>query len=213
VPSGVTQIKVLCVGGGGGGTNGHQAGGGSGRVNSGVFSVSPGAGYQVTVGSPGMGAATDTANIIINNLLSATGGDTQSIVNGPGSNGGSGGGGSCNGGAPGGAGGINGGNGGACSYAGGVGQGSFGTHFGTFIGSNTFTAGQGGAGGQSVGSAGGGGGGVLVNGIGPLAQNGSAPFIGKGGQGYGGGGGGGGYDGGNRFGGGNGAPGLVYFEW
>ena len=66
VPSGVTKIKVLCVGGGGGGANGHQSGGASGYVSSGVFSVSPGAVYAVKVGREGLGAVTWPDNTAIN---------------------------------------------------------------------------------------------------------------------------------------------------
>jgi Divergent InlB B-repeat domain len=226
VPPGVSSVHVLAVGGGGGGANGHQGGGGSGLVATGNFPVSAGAVVAVTVGGPGAGAvACDNCNEIVGNtpggtssfgmLLSAAGGQTSTVINGPGSNGGSGGGGSCNAGSPGGAGASAGGNGGACTYLGGIGQGSFAAALASFS-VHTLSAAPGGAGGVSSHSGGGGGGGVFLDGAGPSGGNGAAAFSGKGGSGFGGGGGAGGFDGGTstvRMAGGVGARGVVYIEW
>ncbi len=56
VPSGVTSIRIRVVGGGGGGTQ-HPSqgggGGGGGGYAHGVFTVTPGTSYTVTVGAGG----------------------------------------------------------------------------------------------------------------------------------------------------------------
>lgn len=225
VPAGTTEVRVLAVGGGGGGANGHQGGGGSGRVVTATLTVTPGEVVPVIVGAGGLGAALcNNCNEIIGNTpggpssfgeLTAAGGNTPTVVNGPGANGGSGGGGSCNGGPLGGAGGAAGGNGGACSYQGGAGQGSFVAALATFT-AHELSAAPGGAGGMASHAGGGGGGGVYLDLEGPSAADGANPtFSAKGGRGYGAGGGGGSYDfsGSVRFAGGNGASGLVYVEW
>lgn len=225
VPSGVTQVRVLCVGGGGGGASGHQGGGGSGYVQTGTFSVTPGQSIAVTVGSGGNGAiAVNSTNDIIGispgtsssfgSLLTANGGQVVTSVNGGGQNGGSGGGGSCNGGSPGGNGGTGGGNGGPCNQPAGSGQGNYTSSLTQFI-RNSITAGAGGIGGNSSHSGGGGGGGILINNAGPAGANGPQSWSGRGGNGYGGGGGAGGYEGSSniRQAGGNGAAGVVYVEW
>jgi hypothetical protein len=225
VPPGVTTVSVLAVGGGGGGANGHQGGGGSGRVAFATLAVTPGTTIPITVGGPGEGAEPCSGcNEILGNTaggtsafgaaLTALGGATPTVINGPGGAGGSGGGGSCNGGPVGGAGGTAGGAGGGCTYVGGAGQGSFAAALAALT-VRALTAGAGGAGGVSTHGAGGGGGGVLVDGAGPSGGDGAAMFSAKGGVGYGAGGGGGGYDasGPVRVAGGDGAAGLVYVEW
>lgn len=224
VPPGVSQVRVLCVGGGGGGASGHQGGGGSGYVQTGTFNLSPGQSIPVTVGAGGTGASAvfNTNNIqgispgqasSFGNLLTANGGQVVTSVNGGGQNGGSGGGGSCNGGSPGGNGGTGGSNGGSCNQPFGQGQGNFTNSLTQFI-RNNITAGAGGQGGNSSHSGGGGGGGVLINNAGPSGANGPQSWSGKGGAGYGGGGGAGGYNNASiRESGGNGAAGVVYVEW
>lgn len=226
VPGGVTQIRVLCVGGGGGGASGHQGGGAGGFVQTGTYSVVPGNTYNITVGSGGLGAQTVVSTNTITgntpggsssfgNLLTVQGGGTPVNINGPAGSGGTGGGGSCNAGSPGCAGGTNGANGSnCCNQLPGNGQGAYASSFSIFV-ANTVTAGNGGAGGNSSHSGGGGGGGVLISGSGPSGQNGVQSFSAAGGQGYGGGGGAGGYDGAfnERWAGGNGAAGVVYVEW
>ena len=226
VPTGVTRVRVLVVGGGAGGANGHQGGGGSGYVASGVLQVSPGQVIDVTVGQGGLGAqqcfgcneivgSSGGAASAFGSYLSALGGRAVVDVNAPGGDGGSGGGGSCNAGWSGGSGGFAGSNGGACSYDGGAGQGdSFIAALSLFT-LNAVTAGPGGAGGTGS-HAPGGGGGVLIDGLGPSGQPGAQSFSGRGGAGYGGGGGGGGYNssvGEMRWAGGSGANGVVYIEW
>lgn len=226
VPGGITQVKVLCVGGGGGGGSGHQGGGGSGFVASGTYAVIPGQTFTITVGNGGNGAQTMYAdNSLVGNtpggassfgnLLTANGGGTVGCVNCAAGNGGSGGGGACNAGSPGGNGGTNGAAGTGCTHSPGTGQGSFALHFALFS-QNTFSAGNGGQGGTGSHAPGGGGGGVKMNNSGPNGQNGIQTFSAIGGEGYGGGGGAGGYNGPsgeNRWAGGNGAAGLVYVEW
>ena len=122
VPSGVTQIHVIAIGGGGGGANGHQGGGGSGFVSEGTFNVTPGLQISVSVGRGGNGGLTSIGNNDIigltsgtdsrfGNFLIANGGGIVTGVNNSAGNGGSGGGGGCNSGSPGGAGGSAGNNG------------------------------------------------------------------------------------------------------
>lgn len=228
VPTGVTSVNVLAIGGGGGGANGHQGGGGSGYVSIGTFSVNPGDTIPITVGSGGSGADSFDGDNVIFGLtpgtsssfgafLSAAGGGVVTDVNEGGNNGGSGGGAGGNPG-PGGAGGTGGGNGGATSfYMGfGTGQGSYIASLSLFI-ENVLTAGLGGAGGTlGTHNGGGGGGGILINGLGPVAQSGVQPWSGQGGSGYGAGGGAGGLDqfiNEVRYAGGDGASGLVYIEY
>lgn len=225
VPPDVTMVRVLAVGGGGGGANGHQGGGGSGRVATATLVVAPGEVVPVIVGAGGLGAALcNNCNEIVGNTpggpssfgeLTAAGGNTPTVINGPGANGGSGGGGSCNGGPVGGAGGSGGSNGAACTYQGGIGQGSFTAALTSFT-VHALSAAPGGAGGMASHAGGGGAGGVYLDLEGPSAADGANPmFSAKGGRGYGAGGGGGSYDfsGSVRFAGGNGASGLVYVEW
>jgi hypothetical protein len=224
VPQGVSQVRVLCVGGGGGGGNGHSGGGGSGFVATGTFSVSQGQSIAVTVGQAGNGAIQQTDNSVVGispggsssfgNLLSAGGGQVVTSSGSTANSGGSGGGGSCNGGTTGGNGGTGGSNGGSCTYSGGAGQGNYVPALSLFVHSSV-SAGSGGLGGSSSHAGGGGGGGVLIGGAGPVGADGPQSWSGKGGNGYGGGGGAGGYSSSSniRHAGGNGAPGVVYVEW
>ena len=107
--------------------------------------------------------ATPSEARVVLRQLTANGGRTSTTINGPGANGGDGGGGSCNYGTPGGVGGTDGGNGG-CTYQGGTGQGgSFASALATLT-KHALAAGAGGAGGTSTHSGGGGGGGVLIDG-------------------------------------------------
>jgi hypothetical protein len=85
-PTGVTRVKVICIGGGGGGGN-HDAGGpnnggsgGAGGIAVGIYTVVPGTGYVATVGAGGAGTNTASTNgsagatSSLGSLLSATGG-------------------------------------------------------------------------------------------------------------------------------------------
>lgn len=227
VPSGITSIKMLAVGGGGGGANGHQGGGASGIVSVGTFSVTPGEVLSINVGDGGDGAVAQNDNSIVGitpgstssilrgvtGILVSPGGQVVTSTNGVGNNGGSGGGGSGNSGL-GGAGGTGGGNGVSSTYAGGLGQGSFLASLALFT-ERAVTAGSGGAGGTMSHGGGGGGGGVLIDGLGGGGASGTQPASGKGGAGFGGGGGAGGYnsDASTRFAGGSGASGVVYLEY
>ena len=99
VPAGVSKVKVTVVGGGGGGAgtnSGYGAGyngggnGGAGGAAIGVFSVTPGPAYTVTVGAggaAGTGAAPPTnggagGTSSFGSLASATGGVEGSNTNG-----------------------------------------------------------------------------------------------------------------------------------
>jgi len=158
VPSGITTIRVLCVGGGGGGTNGHSGAGGSGYLNTGTFAVTPGESFAVTVGRGGSAGATNSGNDIIwisagslssfGSFLNCSVGGYTSCVSCAAGAGGSGGGGACIGNPfVGPDGGTNGANGNSCDFAsGGAGQGSFTPHF-TTVKHAVFSAGNGGAGG------------------------------------------------------------------
>lgn len=85
-PTGVTRIKVICIGGGGGGGN-HDGSapqnggnGGYGGIAVGIYTVVPGTGYVATVGAGGAGTNTASTNgsvgatSSLGSLLSATGG-------------------------------------------------------------------------------------------------------------------------------------------
>ena len=87
-PSGVTRVKVICIGGGGGGGSGFDDGdnwhtggtGGVGGISIGIYTVVPGTGYVATVGAGGAGATTAPnagaagGTSSLGALLSATGG-------------------------------------------------------------------------------------------------------------------------------------------
>lgn len=232
VPTGVTSVTVLAIGGGGGGANGHQGGGGSGYVDAGVFAVSAGDSIAITVGTGGSGGnecigcntivgLTAGTGSSFGALLSVDGGQVVDGINLSGNDGGSGGGASWNGGTtastPGCTGGSGGSNGDSCRFAGGIGQGDYTGLFSMFV-ENLLSAGVGGTGGTGDGiwNGGGGAGGILINGLGPSAGNGGAASSAFGGLGYGAGGGAGGFvadEGSSRYSGGNGADGLVYIEF
>lgn len=88
VPEVVTSLKVTVVGGGGGGGAGKIVGyslgtggtGGGGGIAVGIFTVTPGATYTVTIGSGGVGTNTFNTNgsaggtSSFGSVLSATGG-------------------------------------------------------------------------------------------------------------------------------------------
>lgn len=71
VPSGVTKIRVRCWGGGAGGNTAN--GGPAGGYGEGVFSVSPGEQYTVTIGAGGA-AFSAGGTTSLGALISATGG-------------------------------------------------------------------------------------------------------------------------------------------
>ncbi|MDP6567621.1 MAG: PEP-CTERM sorting domain-containing protein [Alphaproteobacteria bacterium] len=230
VPTGVTAVNVLAIGGGGGGANGHQGGGGAGYLVTGTFTVAPGAIIPITVGAGGLGALdANSSNAIVGltaggtsmfgAFMTAGGGGIVTGINQGGHNGSSGGGAACNSGSPGGDGGSGGSNGQACqsgySMPIGSGQGSYASLLALFT-ENILSAGAGGAGGTGSHAGGGGAGGILISGLGLIAGAGNAFFSGQGGVGYGAGGGAGGLDtsiNNIRYGGGDGAGGLVYVEF
>ena len=228
VPYGVTEIRVLAIGGGGGGANGHQGGGGAGFLSTGIFSVNALDSFEINVGSGGLGAQNGSNTIVgltaggtssFGDLLDALGGGVVTGINQGGHNGSSGGGAACNAGSLGGKGGTGGSNGQSCQSGSsmpiGLGQGGFSSLFSIFT-ETLFTAGEGGNGGRGTHCGGGGAGGILLNDVGISALNGAMSWSGKGGSGYGAGGGAGGFDSSVssiRWGGGDGADGLVYVEW
>ena len=230
VPTGVTSLNILAIGGGGGGANGHQGGGGSGNVVIGTYAVNAGDVFSVNVGMGGAGAldAINSNNIIgltagtassFGNIISVSGGGIVAGANQGGHNGSSGGGAACNAGSLGGAGGAGGSDGQACQSGSsmpiGLGQGDYTSLLSLFT-DNSITAGAGGVGGTGSNAGGGGAGGILINGLGLNAQSGNQSWSGQGGLGYGSGGGAGGLDAnisGTRFGGGDGANGLIYVEY
>ena len=75
IPTGVTKIRVRVVGAGGGGKNAGTGGGGGGYAH-GVFNVTPGTPYAITVGTGGTGGTSPTAGgtSSLGALISATGG-------------------------------------------------------------------------------------------------------------------------------------------
>ena len=232
VPSDVTRIRALLVGGGGGGANGRFGGGGSGRLTviEGL-NVSPGTSYSVVVGRGGNGANRRSDNEIIgieNGVASQLGsfsaaggvGPATYFVGGAGGSGGAAGGLLC----PGVYGGTAGSNGIKCNkYDGGPGESATGFSKLSIFKHKKFTAGAGGS--PSAGwfvsntwNAGGGGGGVVMNGDTSVkGGSGNCPSgQATGGVGYGGGGAAGGgiadkYS--DRYAGGKGQAGLVYIEW
>ena len=78
-PVGVTQIKVVCIGGGGGGgqpadNDGGNAGdGGMGGVAIGIYTVTPGTGYSAVVGAGGA-ISSSGGTSSLGSLISSTGG-------------------------------------------------------------------------------------------------------------------------------------------
>jgi len=94
VPNGITSIRITVYGGGGGGQAANTTTGGGGGFASGVYTVTSGTSYTVTVGAGGAGAASGTASsgqtTSFGSLISATGGTGGSATtgnNGAGSNG------------------------------------------------------------------------------------------------------------------------------
>jgi hypothetical protein len=96
-PNNVTRIRVTVVGGGGGGSEDGEPGylsiGGIGGAASGIYTVTPGSGYNYSVGAGGVGGATagTGGTSSLTGICSATGG-TGGIpggfgVSGSGSNG------------------------------------------------------------------------------------------------------------------------------
>jgi type II secretion system protein G len=161
VPTGVTQVRYLIVGGGGGGAFAYGGGGGAGGFRTTVnFSVS--SPVSITVGKGGVADGGNGENSIFGSITALGGGGGG--INAVGNNGASGGGGSGNGGFGGGTGsqGYNGGSGNAGSLALAGGGGGSGGAGGSYSGS---TGGAGGIGtysnitGPSVVYAAGGGGG------------------------------------------------------
>jgi hypothetical protein len=76
-PTGVTRVRVWVVGGGGGGsTGGCGIYGGVGGMAMGVYTVSPGTGYTVTIGAGGAGASSGATGgtTSFGAFISATGG-------------------------------------------------------------------------------------------------------------------------------------------
>ena len=185
VPSGVTAINVLVMGGGSGGRNGDSygqtgatsntvagGGGAGGEMALKSFTVSPGTSYVVTIGKGGAAESAGGATSF-GNLLSANGGGVSQYPQN-GANGGSGGGGSPSYGSTGGNG----------TYGGGGGGGGTGPNYSSIPGVGTTNNGE-----KGTSSAGG-------NGGKGLSIAGNTGAGGKGGSGScGGGGGGGGYGG------------------
>ena len=160
VPTGVTQISVLCIGGGGAGNGDGSLGGGGGGAGLGwrnSISVTPGQSYTVVVGDKGAGGTgSNGEDSYFINTSTVKGGGGGGTVSGSGGSGGSytgdGGGTGGSGGSTAGGGIYEGGGGGAGGYTGSGGNGGGGD--GT---SNPQNAGVGGAGGDGSGGGGGGG--------------------------------------------------------
>ena len=98
-PTGVTRVRVWCVGAGAGGSLytgacGGLAYGGAGGVSVGVYTVSPGTGYTVTVGAGGAGVSNTTGGsggtTSFGGVISATGGSGGNSAGGTLTNGSSG---------------------------------------------------------------------------------------------------------------------------
>lgn len=91
VPAGVTKIEVEIWGGGGGGGNGYNdgsaaasgGGGGGGDYNLGIFTVTPGSSFPVTVGSGGNAASAGGTSSF--STMSASGGGAGGSANSGGS--------------------------------------------------------------------------------------------------------------------------------
>ena len=90
VPGGVSLVRLRLAGGGGGGAGGNTTmsggGGGAGGYAEGVFAVTPGASYAITIGSGGNGVGTNATagsggSSSFGALISATGGVGGSSVN------------------------------------------------------------------------------------------------------------------------------------
>lgn len=178
VPSGVTQVSAVCIGGGGGasgspGTSLYSgAGGGGGGLAYGTFTVTPGESLTISTGPGGAGASGTNPGGDGSDSIIYRGSTATDLLIGYG-----------------GGGGINGGPGNTSSGTGGT--------SGNASGSEIDGGGNGGTGGSSNNNNGGGGGG----GAGGYSGNGGNGGIGNGGVGEGGNGGGGGGGGGQSAGG------------
>lgn len=189
VPSGVTQVSAVCIGGGGGasgspGTSLYSgAGGGGGGLAYGTFTVTPGESLTISTGSGGAGSSgTNPGGDGSDSIISRVSPSANLLI------------------AYGGGGGVNGGPSGGSSGTGGT--------AGNVSGSERDGGGNGGIGGNSMNNNGGGGGG----GAGGYSGNGGNGGIGNGGVGGGGNGGSGGGGGGQSAGGvqNNGGGGVGY---
>jgi hypothetical protein len=77
VPDGITSIRITVYGGGGGGQSANTRTGGAGGFASGVYTVTSGTSYTVTVGAGGGGSSTTASSgqtTSFGSLISATGG-------------------------------------------------------------------------------------------------------------------------------------------
>jgi len=98
-PTGVTRVEVICVGGGGGaGVDGCTYGGGGwGGIAFGIYTVTPGTSYTVTIGAGGAGAnavnavgsagGTSSFGALVSATGGAGGGTSSNGANGNGSGG------------------------------------------------------------------------------------------------------------------------------
>lgn len=57
MPTGITSVRVVAVGGGAGGSFDHEPGGPGGYVNCSTITVAPGSQIQIVVGAGGAGGA------------------------------------------------------------------------------------------------------------------------------------------------------------
>lgn len=134
VPDGVTLINIEVVGAGGDGGGNGSGGGGGGGYAQGLYSVTPGETFEVTIGTHGAGAAAGTS--AVGNLISASGGENGFSVSNPAIGGG-------------GAGGT-GINGTISNYSGGTGGGGYYTYFGGGGGGAAGADGDGSNGGNTI---------------------------------------------------------------
>ena len=207
VPAGVTNIRVLTIGGGASGGNSGSgyagAGAGMGNFSVGSYNVIPLTPYTVTIGA---GATANTTG-----GTSGTSGGTTSFGGLQSSTGGTGGGYGIS--ASGGTGGASGGAAGASSALGSAGSAPSTSGLSTLVRAS-ISAGTPGAAGTAVTGAGGGAAGLTISGA-PTASAGNGAGAstswGYGGTGFGAGGGGSGNTSG--YVGGAGAQGAVYVEW
>ena len=92
-PTGVTSVRVWCIGGGGGSyyNNCSNGAGGAGGYAVGIYTVSPGTGYTVTIGSGGTGSTTGAGSSggtsSFGSFISATGGSGGPFGSGQGNSG------------------------------------------------------------------------------------------------------------------------------
>lgn len=191
VPSGVTSVSVVCIGGGGGGGSGFSGGGGGGALCYGnSITVTPGASISLQVGAGGGSLNAGGQSVFFGSVIANGGGagGVSAPYYGAGGvrSGGNGGG--------------NGGDGGAANGGGGAGGYSGDGGAGASAANGAAGSGGGGGGGGGYGS-GGGGGGVGIYGIGASGVGGtdasSSGTVSSGGGGGSGGSNGGGISGSN----------------